>query len=147
MFCSKCGEENPDESNFCKKCGATLNTSATKDGRLPQESATGLEPNVAGLLAYILGWITGLIFFLLEKDDQFVRFHAMQSIIVFGGITIIQIVLGVLRFVPYIGIVFLALFSIVWLGAIALWILLMIKAYQGERYKLPRVGDIAERYI
>ena len=111
-----------------------------------KKSSTGLESNIAGLLSYVLGWITGLIFFLIEAKDEFVRFHAMQSIIVFGAITVVEIVLGILLLIPVIGTLFTVLSSLVGLFAFVLWILLMVKAYQGERYKLPWAGELAERY-
>jgi len=105
-----------------------------------EKTSMGLEQNVAGLLCYVVGWITGLIFFLVEKDNKFVRFHAMQSIIVFGGLTVIGIILGM---IPILGWVVGAL---LWLLAVVLWILLMVKAYQNTWYKLPWVGDLAEKY-
>ena len=108
---------------------------------------TNLEPNVAGLLCYLVGWISGLVFFLIEKDDDFVRFHAMQSIIVFGAITVVNILLYILWVIPGIGWIFGALLAtILWVLAIVLWIILMVKAYQGERFKLPIAGDLAEKY-
>jgi uncharacterized membrane protein len=107
------------------------------------DKGTGLEPNVAGLLCYLVGWVTGLIFFLIEKDDDFVRFHAMQSIIVFGAITVLSIIFGILFMVPFVGWI---LGTILWIGSLVLWILLMVKAYQGERFKLPIAGDLAEKY-
>ena len=103
------------------------------------KSTTGMQPNVAGLLCYLLGFVTGIVFLIIEKENKFVRFHAMQSIIVFGGIFVLNMVLS---FIPIIGWVLGFLISI--LGLI-LWILLMIKAYNGEMYKLPVVGDMAEQ--
>jgi uncharacterized membrane protein len=103
------------------------------------KSSTGLEENVAGLLCYVLGWITGLIFFLIEKDSKFVRFHAMQSIIVFGVLSVVSIVIG---WIPIIGWGISGLISLL---ALVLWIVLMIKAYQGEKFKLPWAGDLAEK--
>lgn len=105
-----------------------------------EKTSMGLEQNVAGLLCYVLGWVTGLIFFLMEKENQFVRFHAMQSIIVFGGLTVIGIVINV---IPLLGWVISSLLSLL---AFVLWILLMVKAYQNTWYKLPWVGDLAEKY-
>ncbi|MGQ9532798.1 MAG: DUF4870 domain-containing protein [Desulfotomaculales bacterium] len=108
---------------------------------------TGLQRNVAGLLCYVLGWLTGIVFYLIEKDT-FVRFHAMQSILTFGGLTAVYFVMvilfpaGLWRLWP----VFHALGTLVWLASTVLWVLLMVKAYQGHRYKLPVVGDLAERY-
>ncbi|MGD0855394.1 MAG: DUF4870 domain-containing protein [Dehalococcoidia bacterium] len=104
------------------------------------KSSTGLEENVAALLSYLVGWITGLIFFLIEKDSKFVKFHAMQSIITFGGLMILS---WILASIPFIGWV---IGSILGVLALVLWILLMIKAYQGEKFKLPVVGDLAEKW-
>ena len=113
---------------------------------MSQSSGTKLEPNIAGLLCYVLGWITGLVFFLIEKDDDFVRFHAMQSIVFFGAVTVAMIVLDLLRMIPYIWPLFVALESLLGLFAFVMWIILMIKAYQGERLKLPVTGDLAEKW-
>jgi uncharacterized membrane protein len=101
--------------------------------------STGLNPNVAALLCYLAGWITGLIFLILEPENKFVRFHAIQSIIVFGAYTVVGIIFG---FIPVVGTILSGI-----LGALAfvLWIILMLKAYQGERYKLPVAGEIAEK--
>lgn len=98
-----------------------------------------LDENVAGLLCYVLGWISGLVFFLIEKRNKFVRFHALQSIIVFGVLSLASIVIG---WIPVIGLV---INSLIWVLAIVLWILLMIKAYQGEKFKLPWAGELAEK--
>ena len=103
------------------------------------KTSTGLEENVAGLLCYVLGWITGLVFFLIEKENKFVRFHALQSIIVFGILSIAGIVIG---WIPIIGGVIGALIGLL---SLVLWIILMIKAYQGEKFKLPWAGDLAEK--
>jgi uncharacterized membrane protein len=102
--------------------------------------STGLETNVAGLLCYVAGWVSGLVFLLLETKDKFVRFHAIQSIIVFGAINLAYFI--VFR-IPFIGYAFGWVF---WAFGIVLWIVLMIKAYQGEKYKLPVSGDFAERH-
>jgi uncharacterized membrane protein len=103
------------------------------------KGSTGLDDNIAGLLSYLFGWITGLIFFLIEKDSKFVRFHAMQSIIVFGTFTVASIIFGL---IPIIGWFLQIALSIL---AFILWIILMVKAYQGEKYKLPWAGDIADK--
>jgi uncharacterized membrane protein len=105
------------------------------------KTSMGLEPNVAGLLCYVVGWVTGLIFLIMEKENQFVRFHAMQSIAVFGAITVADIIL---RFIPIIGWIIAWLIGIL---AFVLWIILMLKAYRGQKYKLPWVGDFAEKQV
>jgi uncharacterized membrane protein len=104
------------------------------------KSSTGLEENVAALLSYLLTWLTGIIFFLIEKDSKYVKFHAMQSIITFVGLMIISWILSV---IPFIGPVLGGLVGILML---VLWIILMVKAYKGEKYKLPFVGDLAEKW-
>ncbi|MCK5653582.1 MAG: DUF4870 domain-containing protein [Dehalococcoidia bacterium] len=111
-----------------------------------KKSGTGIEPNIAGLLCYVLGWVTGLVFFLIEKDDEFVRFHAMQSIIVFGALHVAMIIMWVFYWIPYVGILFMVVASLISIAAFVLWIILMVKAYQGERYKLPVAGELAEKY-
>ena len=103
------------------------------------KTSTGLQQNVAGLLCYVLGWVTGIVFLLLEKDNRFVRFHAVQSIVVFGALTVVDIVLN---FIPIIGWVIAWIIGVV---AIILWIVLMFKAYQGQMYKLPIAGNRAEQ--
>jgi len=97
--------------------------------------------NLMGALTYLLGFITGIIFLLVEKQSKFVRFHAMQSTILFGGLFIVNVVLG---FIPLLG--WLAGLLLSLLGFV-LWIVLMWKAFQGEMYKVPYVGDIAEKQL
>ena len=101
-----------------------------------EKKGSGLPRNTAAALAYVLGWLTGLVFLILEKDE-FVRFHAMQSILVFGGLT-------VLALIPLIGIV---LSPIIMIAGFVLWLVLIYKAYQGEKFKLPVVGDFAEQQL
>ena len=105
------------------------------------KTSTGMNQNVAGLLCYLAGWITGLIFFLNEKENRFVRFHAMQSIITFGSLTVLFMVIGFMPFVNLILVPILAILQVI------LWIILMVKAYQGELFKLPIIGEIAEKNI
>lgn len=118
----------------------------------PQPSptqGTGLSPNVAGALAYLLGPITGIIFLVIEKNDQFVRFHAMQSTVLWVAWFIFSIVLSVLSgAVPVIGWIFGFLLSIVMaIGGVVLWLLLMFKAYQGQEWELPWVGQFARKQL
>ncbi len=112
-----------------------------------EKTSTGLQENVAGLLCYVLGWVTGLIFILIEKENKFVRFHAMQSIVAFGTITVISIILSIFAIIPYIGIVFGIINWIIGALAFVLWIVMMVKAYQGTTYKLPWAGNVAEKYV
>ncbi|OGP88783.1 MAG: hypothetical protein A2157_12760 [Deltaproteobacteria bacterium RBG_16_47_11] len=102
-----------------------------------ERSSTGLEENVAGFFCYLLGFITGIIFLVVEKKSSFVKFHAMQSTITFLSLFIISFILG---FIPIIGL----LVYPIWILSLILWLLLMIKALRGERYSLPIVGKMAE---
>jgi len=90
-FCSNCGNEVPADAAFCAKCGATQTGGAAVQADPGAKS--GMSENVAALLAYVFGWITGIIFFLIDKRP-FVRFHAAQSIVVFGGLHLIQFALA-----------------------------------------------------
>ena len=123
------------------------------------KSSTGLDENVAALLSYIAGWVTGLVFFLIEKDSRLVRFHAMQSIILSGGGLVILIALwvvvgilsliigqisGLLGFLVSMvaGLVATVIAIAILIGAI----ICLIKAYQGQYFKLPMIGNLAEKY-
>lgn len=105
------------------------------------KTALGLDKNTSALIAYALGWISGLAVILIEKDDEFVRFHAMQSIITFGALTLLSIFAG------WIFYYFLFFGSIIHIATIVLWVILMVKAYQGEKFKLPVVGDLAMQWL
>ena len=106
---------------------------------MAEGGAAGIPENVAGLLSYLFGWISGLIFFLVDKRP-FVRFHAAQSMVVFGGWTVFYIVL---EHLPLAAVNVFTAEAVGLLGTV-LWIVLMVKAYQGARYKVPVLGDIAE---
>ena len=97
---------------------------------------TGLPKNTAAALSYVLGWLTGIVFLLIEKD-KFVRFHAAQSIVLFGILTILVLI-------PVIGWVIAPL---AWIVGFVLWLVLIFKAYQGEEFKLPWIGDLAKKLL
>ena len=103
-----------------------------------EKTSTGFDANVAAALTYLVGFVTGIIFLLVEKENKFVRFHAMQSTLVFAGIVAIDILLQI---VPILG-ALVVVFVVIPVSAI-LWLLLMYKAYQGEEFKLPLVGQMA----
>ena len=103
-----------------------------------EKTSTGLDANVAAALSYLVGFVTGLIFLLVEKENKFVRFHAMQSTLVFIGIVLVDILLQI---IPLLG-ALVVLFVVIPLSAV-LWLFLMYKAYQGEEFKLPLVGQMA----
>ena len=102
-------------------------------------SSTGLDPNLAGLLCYLLGFITGIVFLIIEKENRFVRFHAYQSVAVFVALFVLSLIAGL---VPVVG---PAINFLVAPVSLIVWVLLMVKAYQGERFKIPVCGDWAEQ--
>lgn len=117
------------------------------------KATSGMAPNLAAALSYVLGIITGVVFLVVEKDP-FVRFHAYQSIflsvawfafwIVF---TVISSILGMIPFVGFLAVIFGLLVSLVLgLGSLILVLVLIIKAYHGERFKVPYIGNMAEKY-
>ena len=111
--------------------------------KVPEANRTssGMQQNVAGLLCYLVWWVTGIVFLIIEKENKFVRFHAWQSIFTFAVITIIQIILS---FIPIVGWI---LGIIVWIGSVILWALLMYNAYQGKMIKIPIAGNLAESQV
>lgn len=118
----------------------------------PATPTTGLAPNVAGALAYVLGPITGVLFLVLEKENRFVRFHAAQSITTGLLLVAISIALSilstVLAFVPVIGwIVGLLLALGLGFGGFVLWVLLIWRASQGREWEVPFAGSLARRLV
>jgi uncharacterized membrane protein len=103
-----------------------------------EKTSTGFDANVAAALSYLVGFVTGIIFLIVEKENRFVRFHAMQSTLLFGALVAIDIVV---KIVPFLGALVVALVLLP--VAAGLWLLMMYKAYQGEDFKLPLVGKIA----
>lgn len=106
-----------------------------------KNTVLGIDENLEALLTYVLGWITGIVFLFLEKENEYVRFHAMQSLVTFLALFVITIVIG---WIPILGWLISFLLSIL---GIVLWLILMVKAYQGELYKLPIAGDFAEEQL
>jgi uncharacterized membrane protein len=123
------------------------------------KSSTGLEENIAAVLCYPLGWITGLIFLLMEKDSRLVRFHAVQALILgiiglvlsFGSWLIWLVVLIIASLLPdVVGMLFMGvaglLMFVIFMAILVGWILGMVKAYQGQFFKLPVIGNFAEKF-
>jgi len=116
------------------------------------KSSTGLDANVAGLLAYLFGGLGGLVFFLIEKESRFVRFHAMQSILLNVGVVVVVITMMIVNVaVAFISGALATLVGLIWtlvmLGALGLAILCMIKAFQGQEFRIPVIGDMAANIV
>lgn len=150
--CSKCGNVVDAGAAFCHNCGASQGAAVATAPPMPS-TQPNLAENVAGLLCYVLGWITGLIFLLIDKRP-FVRFHAAQSLILFGSLNIISIILasaflggGILSgSFSWSSLSFwAAIHNLVDLIALIAWIVGMIKAYQHERFRFPIVAEFADQ--
>ncbi|ELY63210.1 DUF4870 domain-containing protein [Natronococcus jeotgali] len=128
----------------------------------PAETGTGLDENVAGALSYLIGFVSGLILFLVETENQFVRFHAAQSMVFTGlfvvsyiALSIVGTVISTVMFAStstfFIGSIVSLVLGLVWLGlavgGFALWIYLMVKAYRGETVRLPIAAGIADKLV
>ena len=147
-FCKACGQELGTAA-FCPKCGASQGAAAAPAGggaAMTAPSTEGLQENIAALLAYVLGWLTGIVFLLIDKRP-FVKFHAAQSIVVFGGLTILRIGIGIVGGI-FGGIsgfgAIVALGGLTGLVGLVLWILLMVKAYQHQNFRVPIAAGIAD---
>jgi uncharacterized membrane protein len=141
-FCTSCGGEFPEGAAACPKCGA-----GTAPTVIPPASAQGgLADNVAGLLAYIT-IIPAIVFLLIEpfNKNRFVRFHSFQCLFIAVASFAIGIVFMILSMIPVIGLLLIPVSFIIWVGIFVLVVVCMIKAYQGQKWKLPVIGDLAEK--
>jgi len=149
-FCVKCGTTLSESTTFCGKCGTPV-TAAPIAGPAPGPQAGSMTPNVAAALSYLVGFITGIIFLVLEpyKNDRFVRFHAFQSIFYSVTFTIFWYLWSSLIWFGLAGWALMGLLglltSLIGLAAFLFWLFLMYKAYNNEKFKIPVLGDFAER--
>lgn len=153
----------PGQQNYGSAPGAPA--PVTPAPGTPQTGGTGLDPKVAAAISYI--WVVGLIFFFIEKENKFIRFHAMQSILF--GITnsvlmiVLMVVAVLLTFAFGIGGAMVGggigalIQMLVWLIWLVFWLIAMlclvglilaaVKAYQGKKFKLPIIGNMAEKIV
>jgi uncharacterized membrane protein len=121
-------------------------TDPSAAGPAPPGSKLQLDPKIAGALCYLFGCLSGLLFFVLENDDKRVRFHALQSILLFGILSLLSFLSIVLTiFTNFV--VFRMATSAIWILHFVAWIFLVIRTYQGENYRLPLIGDFAAREV
>ncbi len=171
-FCQTCGSNLPEGSVACPACGATQGAAPAAapgpppgyvpgptPGYVPAAPMTtpvaagGLQPNVAGALAYLVGLVTGIIFLVLEpfKNDRFVRFHAFQSIffhVLWIGFWIAWTIIGIVLGAVSHGLFFIIqvpVHLLIWLGGFCIWLYLMYTAYQGKMVQLPVIGPLAAK--
>jgi len=113
-------------------------------------TSTGVDPRLSALLCYTAWWLSGLIFLIIEQQNRAVRFHAAQSLVLFGGLSVLIGVLSVMS----IGMLMVSsgafqaarvLVYLVWIGAVGLWLLLMYRAFNGETWRVPLAGGLAAK--
>jgi uncharacterized membrane protein len=138
-FCSSCGAQIADGATICAACSGRVAT-------VPAVAAPGLADNVAGMLAYFT-IIPAVIFLVLEpyNKSRFVRFHAWQSIFFNVAWWILWIGLRIVFHMPFLGFLTFLIWPVIWLGGLIVWIILVIKANQGQMFKLPVIGDLAQQ--
>lgn len=146
-FCPNCGAEVASGS-FCAACGKPVG-GVPSTGGPAAGSAGGLQDNVAGALCYLLGFITGILFLLLEPYNRkrTVRFHAFQSIFACAALFVLSIALPIVSgLIPLLGHLILAMgVWLLWVGSFVLWVVLMAKTYNGSTIVLPVIGPIAQK--
>jgi uncharacterized membrane protein len=136
-FCGGCGAAIADGTTTCAACSA----------KAPAAPAGGgMTDNVAGMLAYIT-IIPAIIFLVMEpyNKSKFIRFHAFQCIFFWVAIVVLQIVIGIFGVIPFLLLITVPLHILVWLGSVIVWVILLIKANQGQMFKLPFIGDLAAK--
>jgi len=151
-FCTTCGAQIPAGTSVCPACSRPAAAGAAggaATGAAPatvQASTGGLTDNVAGMLAYITP-IPAIVFLVIEpyNKNRFIRFHSFQNIFFFVAMIALGIALSIVSFIPFLGLILIPIHFIIWLGSLALWVILLLKAYQGQMWKLPVIGDMAEK--
>ena len=141
-FCTVCGAQSPDGSTICPACSR----SAAPAARPAAATAGGLTDNVAGMLAYVT-IIPAIVFLVMEpyNRSRFIRFHAFQCIFFAVAWTVLWICLSIVAHIPFLGWATFIIWPLVSLVGFVIWLILVLKAYQGQMFKLPIIGDMAEQ--
>lgn len=139
-FCPSCGTQLPEGVTACPKCAVGAPSAAAS------APAVGLTDNVAGALAYVT-FIPAIVFLVLEpyNKNRFIRFHSFQCLFLSGACFAVAIALGMVGMIPFVGLITIPLGFALWAITIVLAIVLILKAYQGQMFKLPMIGDMAEK--
>jgi uncharacterized membrane protein len=153
--CPRCGSAVSGSAAYCSVCGSPVSSARTFPSAVPPPTGTsgaGMSSAVAGAFSYLLWVITGIILLCVEpyRRDPFVRFHAFQSICFHAVITVLWIVWNNVVWLGFLSLGFLLVFinlvgALVTLGIVFYWIFLMYKAYNGERYMIPVIGEFASK--
>ena len=147
QFCTACGAQIPEGAATCPACGRGIASGAATPSAVPVATSTGgMSDNVVGALAYVT-FIPAIVFLVMQpyNKNRFIRFHSFQSIFFAVAWTVLWIVLSIVLHIPFLGWATILVWPIIWLGGFILWIVLVLKAYQGQMFKLPGIGDMAEK--
>jgi uncharacterized membrane protein len=141
-FCNMCGAQIADGTTTCSACAGRVATAPA----VPQANVGGMADNVAGMLAYVT-IIPAIIFLVMEpyNKNRFIRFHSWQCLFFAAALLVLHIGLSIFTFVPFMALITFPLHLLVSLGGLILWIVVLMKANQGQMYKLPVIGDLAEK--
>jgi uncharacterized membrane protein len=145
--CPDCAAQMPETAAFCPGCGRSMQVGTRAHGKVG-----ALAENIAGALAY-LTFVPAVVFLILEpyNKNRFVRFHSIQCLMLWVAAALVAVALklvGLLLFmIPVVGPLLVVLtFVVAGLAAPVVWLVLVVKAFQGETFKLPALGNLAERY-
>lgn len=160
-FCASCGAALTQESGFCGGCGKRIGPAdqmpvpaalATPTGTAGIAVSAGLESNLAAALSYALGLVTGILFLVLEpyKNDRFVRFHAMQSVLFSAACVVFAIAWSIVVRILLSISVWLALATaplrmLISLGIFLLWLYVIYQAYSKREFRIPFIGELAAK--
>ena len=142
-FCNMCGAQIADGTTTCSVCAGRV---ATVPATTSTATVGGMTDNVAGMLAYIT-IIPAIIFLVMEpyNRNRFIRFHSWQCLFFALALFVLHMGLSIFTLVPFLALITLPLHLLVSLGGLILWIIVLMKANQGQMYKLPVIGDLAEK--
>jgi uncharacterized membrane protein len=137
-FCNMCGTQIADGTTTCAACSNRAPAAPVSIG--------GMTDNVAGMLAYVT-IIPAIVFLVVEpyNKNRFVRFHSFQNIFFHVAWFAMWIALSIVAHIPFLGWLTILIWPLIGLAGLIIWIILLLKAYQGQMYKLPVIGDMAEK--
>lgn len=147
QFCVSCGAQVASGATFCSSCGKPVAVAAgTTPYAATATATTGLTDNLAGMLAYVT-IIPAILFLVLEpySKRKFVRFHAFQCLFFFVACVALGIGVTILGMLPVLGWLTLLLWPLFGLAELIIWVMLLVKAYNGQMWQLPVIGEIAEK--
>ena len=152
MLCASCGAQIAETAAFCPACGKSVGRTSPGIAAIPPPppaqptTSSGLSDNVAGMLAYVT-IIPAIVFLLIDPYNKrrFVRYHAFQSIFFAIACMVASFALRIVGHMPVVRWTTLMLWPLLWLAELVIWVICVLKAYQGQTFKLPVIGELAEQ--